>query len=286
MATLLWQCRDRRLDPGLKPMVMGIVNVTPDSFSDGGRFERHAEAVAHARRMIEAGADILDIGGESTRPGAKPVTADEELGRVVPVVEALAGSGAVLSIDTTKASVARAALGAGAHIVNDVSALSADPEMAGVVRDTGAGVVLMHMQGTPRTMQAAPHYDDVVGEIAAYLAERLRELGKAGIPPEAMAVDPGIGFGKTTAHNLSLLAGLRALCALGRPVVVGCSRKRFIGEVTGRPVGERLAGSVAAAAAAVLLGAHVVRVHDVSESRDAALVAAAVANAGGQPRVG
>jgi dihydropteroate synthase len=267
-------------------MVMGIVNVTPDSFSDGGRFARSEAAVAHAGSLLEAGADILDVGGESTRPGAEPVSADEELGRIMPVIEALAGSGAVLSVDTMKAAVARRAVAAGAHIVNDVSALTADRDMAGVVRDTGAGVVLMHMQGAPRTMQAAPRYDDVVGEVSSFLQARLRDLEQAGIPRDAMAVDPGIGFGKTAEHNLALLAGLRTLARLGRPVVVGCSRKRFLGEVTGRAVGERLAGSLAAAAVAVFLGAHVVRVHDVAESRDAALVAASVAKAGGPTRVG
>jgi dihydropteroate synthase len=283
---LLWQCRDRRIGLGTKPLVMGIVNVTPDSFSDGGRHARADAAARHGMEMLKAGADILDIGGESTRPGAAPVDGREELARVMPVVEALAGSGAVLSIDTTKASVARAALEAGAHIVNDVSAMTADPAMAGVARDAGAGVVLMHMQGSPRTMQVAPSYGDVVAEVASYLAGRLRDLAAAGMPVEAMAVDPGIGFGKTTAHNLSLLAGLRALAQLGRPVVIGCSRKRFIGEVTGRPVEGRMAGSLGAAAAAVLLGANVLRVHDVAESRDAALVAAAVAEAGGSLRVG
>ena len=267
-------------------MVMGIVNVTPDSFSDGGRFSRPEAAVAHARRLLDAGADILDIGGESTRPGAEPVPADEELRRVMPVIEALASSSALLSIDTMKAAVARSAVAAGAHIVNDVSALTADPDMARVVRDARAGVVLMHMRGIPRTMQTEPRYDDVVDEVSSFLRARLRVLEEVGISPEAMALDPGIGFGKTVEHNLALLAGLRTLASLGRPVVVGCSRKRFLGEVTGRAVGERLAGSLAAAAVAVFLGAHVVRVHDVAESRDAALVAAAVAKAGGPLRGG
>jgi dihydropteroate synthase len=267
-------------------MVMGIVNVTPDSFSDGGSFLRPEVAAEHARRLLDAGADILDVGGESTRPGAEPVSEDEELRRVMPVIEALANSGALLSIDTMKAGVARRAVAAGAHIVNDVSALTADQDMARAVRDARAGVVLMHMRGSPRTMQAAPRYGDVVGEVSSFLRERLRELEEAGIAREAMAVDPGIGFGKTVEHNLALLAGLRTLARLGRPVVVGCSRKRFLGEVTGRAVGERLAGSLAAAAVAVFLGAHVVRVHDVAESRDAALVAAAVARAGGPTHVG
>ncbi len=265
---------------------MGIVNVTPDSFSDGGRFPGPDAAAAHARRLLEAGADILDIGGESTRPGAEPVAEDEEMRRVIPVIEALADSGAVLSVDTSKAAVARRAVAAGASVVNDVSALTADPDMAGVVRDTGAGVVLMHMQGSPRTMQVAPRYGNVVEDVRSYLQARLDDLEGAGIPREAMAIDPGIGFGKTTAHNLALLAGMRALAGLGRPVVAGCSRKRFLGDVTGRAVGDRLAGSVAAAAVAVFLGAHVVRVHDVAESRDAVLVAAAVASEGGRPGVG
>jgi dihydropteroate synthase len=267
---------------------MAIVNVTPDSFSDGGRFASPAAAVEHALRLAESGADILDIGGESTRPGAQPVEAGEEMRRVLPVIEGLAGRTAVaVSVDTTKAVVARAALRAGAHIVNDVSACTADPEMAAVVREAGAGVVLMHMRGNPRTMQADPRYDDVVAEVREYLARRIGDLAEAGVPVGAIAVDPGIGFGKTTAHNLALLAGLDVLTALGRPVVVGHSRKRFIGELTGRPADERLAGSLAAAAAAVLKGAHVLRVHDVAQTRDAARVAAAIAAAGaGKPSEG
>jgi len=264
---------------------MGIVNVTPDSFSDGGRLGGASAAVAYARLLAEAGADILDIGGESTRPGARPVDANEERRRVLPVIEGLAGrTAAAISVDTTKASVAQAALRAGAHIVNEVSACTMDAEMAAVVRDAGAGVVLMHMRGNPRTMQADPRYADVVSEVRDYLARRIEALGKAGVPVEAMAVDPGIGFGKTTAHNLALLARLDAFAALGRPVVVGHSRKRFIGELTGRAPDERLAGSLAAAAAAVLKGAHVLRAHDVAQTRDAARVAAAIAAAGAGER--
>ncbi len=260
---------------------MGIVNVTPDSFSDGGRFAGASAAVEHAMRLAEAGADILDIGGESTRPGAEAVEADEEMRRVLPVIEALAGrTAAAISADTTKAAVARAALRAGAHIVNDVSACTMDPAMASVVRETGAGIVLMHRRGNPRTMQTDPRYGDVVSEVREYLARRIADLAGAGVSVEAMAVDPGIGFGKTTSHNLALLAGLAALAALGRPVVVGHSRKRFIGELTGRPVDDRLAGSLAAATAAVLRGANVLRVHDVAQTRDAARVAAAIAAAG------
>ena len=260
---------------------MGIVNVTPDSFSDGGRLAGPSAAVEHALRLAGAGADILDIGGESTRPGALAVDADEEMRRVLPVIEALAGRiAAAISVDTTKAVVARAALRAGAHIVNDVSAGTQDPDMVAAVRQEGAGIVLMHMRGNPRTMQADPRYADVVADVREYLARRIEDLARAGVPAEAMAVDPGIGFGKTTAHNLALLAGLGAFVTIGRPVVVGHSRKRFIGDLTGRPVDERLAGSLAAAAAAVLKGANVLRVHDVAPTRDAARVAAAIAAAG------
>jgi len=268
------------LEIGARPLIMGILNVTPDSFSDGGRhFDREA-AVARGRRMIEEGADIIDVGGESTRPGAARVAAGEERERVVPVVEALARSAdAVLSVDTMKASVARAAVAAGASIINDVSALSADEEMVRVAAASGAGVVLMHMQGSPRTMQDDPRYADVVAEVASYLAGRVADVTAAGVAAEALAVDPGIGFGKTVEHNLALLADLGALAGLGRPVVVGLSRKSFLGKLTGAPVGERLAGSLAALTFCVLNGAHVMRVHDVRASREAALVARAIEEA-------
>jgi dihydropteroate synthase len=251
---------------------MGIVNVTPDSFSDGGRFLDPDAGVAHGVELAEQGADALDVGGESTRPGAAPVAADEELRRVVPVVERLAATTRLpVSVDTTKAPVARAALDAGATIVNDVSAGRFDPDILGVAADAGAGIVLMHMQGEPRTMQQRPHYDDVVAEVGDFLAERVDVARAAGIAPGAIAADPGIGFGKTLEHNLLLLAGLRALAARVRvPLVVGTSRKTFIGKVLGRstgtpdplPVGEREEGTLATVVWAVERGASVLRVHD------------------------
>jgi len=260
---------------------MGILNVTPDSFSDGGCFADAGEAVEHAFRMTEEGADIVDIGGESTRPGAAPVAVEDELRRVLPVVEALAGHcRAALSIDTRKAAVAGPALEAGAHIVNDVSALRHDPDMLPLVAASGAGVVLMHMQGTPATMQNAPRYDDVVAEVAAFLKERVQTAVSGGVAPAQMAVDPGIGFGKTLEQNVLLLRHLSALAALGRPVAVGLSRKRFLGALTGREVDARLPAGLAGLAAAVLRGASILRVHDVAASVDAVRVAAAIAGAG------
>jgi dihydropteroate synthase len=276
-----WRCADRVLEISRYPLIMGIVNVTPDSFSDGGRHGTVDAAVAHGRRLLEEGADILDIGGESTRPGAEAVSLDEELRRVIPVVRALASAtGCVISVDTRKAEVARQALGAGARIVNDVSALTGDPRMAEVVAAAGAGLVLMHMRGTPETMQADPRYDDVVGEVMAFFRERLRAAESAGIARESLAVDPGIGFGKLLEHNLALMAHAEVFAGLGVPVVVGASRKRFIGAVTGRPVEDRLAGSLACAAVCACKGVHVLRVHDAGASRDAARVAGAIALAG------
>ena len=277
-SALVWTCRDRVVNVGARPLVMGILNVTPDSFSDGGAFFDHDRAVARARAMISDGADIIDVGGESTRPGAVSVSADEERRRVIPVIQALASSPDVLlSVDTMKASVARDALAAGCHIINDVSALTHDPAMVDVVRETRAGVVLMHMRGEPRTMQDHPVYTDVVGEVAAYLADRLAALVAAGLDARSLAIDPGIGFGKTPDHNVALLAGLAALTALGRPVVVGLSRKSFLGRITGREVADRLAGSLAGMAFALLNGASIVRVHDVKESCDAVRVLAILA---------
>ncbi len=269
-----WQCRDRLMRVDGRPLVMGILNVTPDSFSDGGRFCTVERAVAHARRMVDDGAAIVDIGGESTRPGAEAVSEDEELARVIPVIEALAGLPTVLSIDTMKARVAREAVAAGVHIVNDVSACTHDAAMPGVVAETGAGVILMHMCGTPRTMQVSPSYVDVVTQVRDYLAVRVAALTEAGVDRRAIAVDPGIGFGKTVEHNLALLANLDRLSDL--PVVVGLSRKRFLGAVTGREVDDRLVGSLAGLACAVLCGARIVRVHDVRESVDAAAIAARI----------
>jgi dihydropteroate synthase len=249
---------------------MGIVNVTPDSFSDGGQFVAHDAAVAHALQLVENGADILDIGGESTRPGAQPVSLDEELKRVLPVVrELVARTEIPLSIDTMKAEVARQALAAGAHIVNDVTALQGDPDMSEVVRSFGAGAVLMHMQGTPQTMQVNPTYRDVVAEVAAFLQTRLQALANTGIAAEQLVLDPGIGFGKKTAHNLQLLAHLETFQRLGRPVCLGVSRKGIFGKVLARPLEQRLALSLAAVCHALAHhAAQIVRVHDVAETRD------------------
>lgn len=255
--------------------IMGIVNVTPDSFSDGGDFLDPRAAVAHGRELAAQGADLLDVGGESTRPGAEGVTADEELARVVPVVEELAGSGATVSIDTSKAAVAERAIAAGASIVNDVTALG-DPAMAGVCGAADAGLVLMHMKGTPRTMQENPTYGDVVAEVRDFLAERLNRAIAAGVAEESIWLDPGIGFGKTVAHNLELIRRLGELRQLGRPLVLGASRKSFIGKITGRPVRERLGGSLAAAVIGAANGADVLRVHDVGPTREALAILAAI----------
>jgi len=257
--------------------VMGVVNVTPDSFSDGGRWLDPAAAIAHGRELAAEGAVILDVGGESTRPGAEPVGEAEELRRVIPVIEGLAAAGgAAISVDTTKAAVARAALAAGASYVNDVSALRADPELAAVVAEGGCDCCLMHMQGSPRTMQEHPHYDDVVGEVAAFLDERVALALAEGIAAEHIQVDPGIGFGKTLAHNLELLRRLDEIVALGFPVVFGVSRKSFLGRITGREVAsERVAATVAANVLAYERGAAVFRVHDVAPTVDALRVASA-----------
>ena len=257
-----------------RPSVMGVVNVTPDSFSDGGVHLDPDVAAAAARRMVEEGAAIVDVGGESTRPGSNGVSADEELRRVVPVLDRLGGE-APLSIDTTKAAVARAALERGAILINDVTALRGDPELAGVVADSGAYLCLMHMQGEPRTMQAEPQYDDVAGEVASFLEERLAFAVAAGIPAERVCLDPGIGFGKTVAHNLELVRRLDVLVALGRPVLVGFSRKSSLRKLTGSD--DLLGASVAAAVTAFERGATILRVHDVKPTIDALTVAAAVA---------
>jgi dihydropteroate synthase len=256
--------------------VMGVVNVTPDSFSDGGRFLDPRRAIAHGRELVAAGADLLDVGGESTRPGADPVALDEELRRVLPVVEALAADGAVpVSIDTSKAAVAEAALQAGATIVNDVTAGLADPELLGVVADAGAALVVMHMQGEPRTMQQAPHYDDVTREVVEFLTVRLDVARAAGVRADALIADPGIGFGKTMAHNLELLARLADLdAAVGVPVVVGASRKTFLGTLTGDVLPpDRDDATLATTVWSFTHGARIVRVHDVATSaRIAALL--------------
>jgi dihydropteroate synthase len=256
--------------------LMGVVNVTPDSFSDGGLFLDPEAAIAHGRELIEQGAAILDVGGESTRPGAEQVPEAEELRRVLPVVEGLAGAGVPISVDTSKAAVAAAALGAGAEIVNDVTALRGDPEMAAVCAERGATVVLMHMLGRPRTMHESPTYEDVVGEVKAFLAERVDVAVAAGVGAERIWVDPGIGFGKTADHNLELLRRLGELRGLGRPLVIGTSRKRFIGRVDGSGPEARLGGTVASSVWAAAEGADVLRVHDVAEVRQAMAVATAV----------
>src|SRR6059058_3700292 len=256
--------------------LMGVVNVTPDSFSDGGLYLDPEAAVAHGRELAEAGAEILDVGGESTRPGAEPVSAEEELRRVVPVIQGLSGAGARISVDTSKAAVAAVALDAGAEIVNDVTALRADPEMAPLCAERGAGVVLMHMLGEPRTMQEDPRYEDVVAEVKAFLAERLEFAVAAGIAEERVWLDPGIGFGKTPAHNMELLRRLGELRELGRPLVIGTSRKSFIGKVDGSAADERLGGTIASSVLAAAEGAAVLRVHDVAEVRQPLTVAAAI----------
>jgi dihydropteroate synthase len=282
MADWTWQLRDRTLTPGDPPLVMGIVNVTPDSFSDGGRFLDTDAAVAQALRLAEQGADILDIGGESSRPGAQPVALEDELSRVLPLVRRLAAQTTLLlSVDTSKAEVARQALEAGAHIINDITALQGDPAMPEVARTFQAGVVLMHMQGTPATMQENPHYDDVVAAVASFLEARLQACADVGIAGSQVVLDPGIGFGKKAAHNLQLLAHLEELQRLGRPVCLGVSRKGFLGKVLDRPLEQRLAGSLAAACyALVRQTAQIVRVHDVAETRDVVTVLEALRKAG------
>jgi dihydropteroate synthase len=257
--------------------LMGVLNVTPDSFSDGGAFEDPLAAVGHGRRLAAEGAEILDVGGESTRPGADPVPAEEECRRVVPVIEGLAAAGLPvrISIDTMKLAVAEAAVAAGASYVNDVTAFRNDPDMAGFVADRGLDCCLMHMLGEPRTMQAEPRYDDVVADVKAFLEERLAAATAAGIPEERIQLDPGIGFGKTLAHNLELLRRLDEIVAIGRPVVIGTSRKSFIGRLTGRDVTERVHGTVATCVLALERGARVFRVHDVAAVADGLAVAAA-----------
>jgi dihydropteroate synthase len=255
---------------------MAVLNVTPDSFSDGGRFLEPEAAVAHGEAMVAEGADLIDVGGESTRPGADPVSEREELGRVLPVLERLRErSETPLSIDTSKATVARAAIAAGAAFVNDVTALRGDRSMAAAVAEAGVDVCLVHMKGEPRTMQEDPRYEDVVAEVRAFLERRLAFAVEVGISPDRIWLDPGIGFGKTLEHNLELIRRLSEIAAIGQPVVVGASRKRFVGALTGRPEGQRLAGSLAAAVLAFERGASMFRVHDVAATRDALAVAAA-----------
>jgi dihydropteroate synthase len=268
---VLWRLPKQTLTIGERPLVMGIINVTPDSFSDGGQFDTAAKAVAHGLELVRQGADLLDVGGESTRPGAASVPLNEELKRVVPVVQALTRKTTVpISIDTSKAAVARQCLERGAQIINDVTALAGDDDMPGVAQQFGAGVVLMHMQGTPATMQHNPQYREVVTDLLRFFRRRLAACARAGIRRECVALDPGIGFGKTQVHTLTLLARLEEFQRLGRPVLLGVSRKGYIGLILGKPRHERLLGSVATLCYAMARGAvQIVRVHDVAQTRDA-----------------
>jgi dihydropteroate synthase len=274
---LEWRIRNQTLDLAGRPLVMGIVNATPDSFSDGGLHATVDAAVAHALRLVEQGADLLDVGGESTRPGAAPVEPQLEIDRVVPVIERLAARTAVpISVDTYKPATARHALEAGAAIINDVGGLR-EPDMTALAAQTGAGVVLMHMQGVPATMQQAPRYENVVKEIREFFQTRLQESLNLGIAEQQVVFDPGIGFGKKTEHNLMLLARLADFQQLGRPVLLGVSRKGLLGRLLDRPVDRRLAGSLAVACDAVSRGAaQIVRVHDVEETRDALTILTAI----------
>jgi dihydropteroate synthase len=266
------------------PLIMGVLNCTPDSFSDGGVYPTRSDAVDRVRAMIAEGADMIDVGGESTRPGSEPVAEAEQIRRTVPVIAEIRRLwDGPISIDTTRAVVAREAMAAGATWINDISALRDDPQMISAASDTEAGVILMHMQGVPRTMQTEPVYDDVVEEVAAFLQGRASWAEARGIPKERIIIDPGIGFGKTTAHNLALLRNLSRLVAIGYPLLIGASRKSFIGRITGADVGERLEGSLAAAIWAHLQGARVIRVHDVQATRRALDVIRAITEARIEP---
>jgi dihydropteroate synthase len=260
---MIWRCRDLTFDLTHRVLVMGVLNVTPDSFSDGGRYAEPAAAIAHARHMIAGGADLIDVGGESTRPGSLPVAAAEQWRHLEPVLSPLAADGVCLSVDTSSAEVAGRALAAGAKIVNDITALG-DPAMAEVVAESGAGLVLMHMQGNPEIMQRSPRYDDATREVTEWLAGRAELARAAGIADERIALDPGIGFGKSAAHSLELIARLDRLARLGHPLVVGASRKSLIGKVTGAPLEQRLEGGLAIHTVAVFQGAAIIRSHDVA----------------------
>lgn len=267
--TYNWSCRNRTIALGERTLVMGILNTTPDSFSDSGSYFDPAAAVERALEMVAQGADMIDIGGESTRPGAAPVPAAEEIRRTAPIISSIREHSDIpISIDTMKAETALQALEAGADIINDVSAFEADAQMVAVAADYSAGAVLMHMQGSPQTMQIQPEYANVVGEVGDYLKRRLDFAAQHGVRRDRMVIDPGIGFGKTVEHNMALLRGLPQLAECGSPILVGASRKSFIGGMTGRIPSERLAGSLGAAAWAVLRGAHILRVHDVIETCD------------------
>ena len=272
-----WTARDVTFEFPRPMLVMGIVNTTPDSFADGGRFTDTDTAVEHALRLADEGAEIIDIGGESTRPGSDPVSAQEELRRVMPLIGCLAKHGqSVISIDTQKPAVAKAALDAGASIVNDIAANRESPEIWEVVAVAKAGYVCMHMQGTPQTMQAKPRYDDVLRDVGSFFSSRLAKLGEHGISGEQVALDPGIGFGKELEHNIKLLSGLNQFRVAKRPILVGMSRKSFIGKLLGTPTGDRLPASLACAAWSAIEGAHIVRVHDVAETVQAVRMAEAL----------
>ena len=278
MMRYTWQLRDRTLEI-TRPLVMGIVNVTPDSFSDGGRFLAAEAAVSHALEQVHDGADLLDVGGESTRPNSQPVPLDEELRRVLPVIRELVRQTDIpISVDTSKAEVARQCLTAGASIINDVTALTGDPQMPAVVKEFQAGAAALHMRGTPQTMQINPHYDDVIAEIHQYLETRLRDLVEFGLSREQLVIDPGIGFGQTHEHSFAILKELNRFKSIGRPLCLGVSRKGFIGKITGRPVTERQAGSVAVACLTMAHGAaQIFRVHDVAAHADAVRIFAMLA---------
>ena len=265
---MIWQTTRHRIDLG-RVRIMGVVNVTPDSFSDSGHYAGTREAMARCEQMLAEGADILDIGAESSRPGSQAVSVQQELDRLLPVLEGALKLGCPVSVDTTKTAVMRSVLGMGVDVINDINALQEAGALEAVAAHDSCGVALMHMRGTPETMQQRPHYEDVVDEVADFLKSRAQVLGSAGVAAERMVLDPGIGFGKSVEHNLQLLRRQRELLALGHPLLVGWSRKSALGVVTGRPVHERLAASIAAALAAVLNGAHVIRVHDVAATADA-----------------
>ncbi|MGB8657000.1 MAG: dihydropteroate synthase [Candidatus Zixiibacteriota bacterium] len=277
---MIIQFRERIIDLSSRTHIMGILNVTPDSFSDGGRFFKADHAVEQGVRMAEQGADIIDIGGESTRPGSLPVTLEEELSRVIPVIESLSKrTDTIISIDTYKSEVARQALDAGAQMINDISALRFDPEMKKIAAEYKVPLVLMHIKGTPRNMQENPSYEDVIAEITDYLRESIRIAQEADIDREKVIIDPGIGFGKRLEDNLNILKNLRKFSILNCPILVGCSRKSFIGKILNLPVEERLEGSLAALAVAVMNGANIVRVHDVKESKRVAQLVDAISRA-------
>jgi len=264
--TIILDCRSRKLEIGRRTLIMGILNVTPDSFSDGGLYASVESAVEHAERMVSEGADIIDVGGESTRPGAESVPAEDEIRRILPVIEKLTKITKIpISIDTYKSSVARRALEAGACIINDISALRGDPDMAYVAAEAGVSVALMHMKGTPKDMQVNPHYDDPINEITSFFRERIQAAVDAGISPDQIIIDPGIGFGKTAEHNLEIIRRLREFKSLGKPILIGTSRKSFIGKVLDLPVDDRLEGTAATVAVSICNGADIVRVHDVKE---------------------